>query len=43
MSYLLGTQIAADIYFYNILGVKYCAVGALENKMTIGKMMKYLY
>ena len=43
MNYTLGTQIPADIYFYNSLGVKYCAVGALENKVTIGKMMKYLY
>lgn len=43
MNYTLGTQIPADIYFYNALGVKYCAVGVLENKVTIGKMMKYLY
>lgn len=43
MNYTLGTQIPADVYFFNSLGVKYCAVGVLENKVTIGKMMKYLY
>lgn len=43
MNYMLGTQIPADIYFYNALGIKNCAVGVLENKLTIGKMMKYLY
>jgi hypothetical protein len=43
MSYNLSRQIYGNIYFYNTVGVKYSIIGAIESRLSLPKMINYLY
>jgi hypothetical protein len=43
MEYILGAQVKANAYFYNTLGLKSAFIGAVEGKLGLDCILRYLF